>query len=136
VHVHAPIEVRVSNTLRKSQNPFLDQSCKSEPTLYLNATLYRPFLNDLPGWRRWFEAFEYVMKEYGGKPHWAKNHVSVSREEIWGMYPEMERWVKVRESVDPGRVFVNGWLEREILGKEGEDEGIEEGVIVEKVQEV
>lgn len=56
------------------------------------------------------------MKELGGKPHWAKNHVTVGKKEIWGMYPEIQKWVDARDKLDPERVFVNGWLEREVLG--------------------
>lgn len=62
------------------------------------------------------------MKEYGGKPHWAKNWVSVSREEVWGMYPELGKWVKVRGCVDPEGVFVGGWLKDTVLGEGREEE--------------
>lgn len=62
------------------------------------------------------------MKEYGGKPHWAKNWVSVSRDEMWGMYPEMGKWVKVRKAVDPEGVFVGNWLRENILGENREEE--------------
>jgi D-arabinono-1,4-lactone oxidase len=86
------------------------------PTLYLNATLYRPFLKDIPHWERYYEAFEYIMKEMGGKPHWAKNFVSTSREELWEMYPNMGKWVKLRNQIDPEEVFVTEWLKRNITG--------------------
>lgn len=119
VYVHAPIEVRVSDTSSSPQRPFLDQSITTGgPTLYLNATLYRPFCKTIPHWERYYEAFEYLMKEYGGKPHWAKNWVTVSRDEMWGMYGEdMEKWVAVRKKADPEGVFVNDWLREHVLGK-------------------
>lgn len=139
VYVHAPIEVRVSNTSPtdpttssfSTSRPFLDQSivpsanhpsatdesAPSTGTLYLNATLYRPFLRNPPHWRRYYEAFEYLMREYGGKPHWAKNWVTVDRDELWAMYGEgMEKWVAVRKKVDPEGVFINDWHREKLLG--------------------
>ncbi|VVT55303.1 uncharacterized protein SAPINGB_P004529 [Magnusiomyces paraingens] len=41
-------------------------------TLYLNATMYRPFGFDSPI-DKWFRVFEDIVYEAGGKPHWAKN---------------------------------------------------------------
>ncbi|TGZ79365.1 L-gulonolactone/D-arabinono-1,4-lactone oxidase [Ascodesmis nigricans] len=160
IFVHAPIEVRVSNTCPtdpttsafETPRPFLDQSIvpsallspsslststtaeggatektvsspagSESPTLYLNATLYRPFHRNPPHWQRYYTAFELLMKEYGGKPHWAKNCVSVGREEWAGMYGEgMRRWREVRRGVDPEGVFVGEWLSGCVLGEEKE----------------
>ena len=116
IYVHAPIEVRVTDS-SKSSNPraWLDQSVETGPTLYLNATLYRPFLRDVPHWQRYYAAFEYLMKDLGGKPHWAKNFVTLSPTEFWEMYPKLEDWVKLRTQVDPEGVFASDWLHRNIL---------------------
>jgi D-arabinono-1,4-lactone oxidase len=126
--VHAPIEVRVTDS-SISQNPraWLDQSVPDGPTLYLNATLYRPFLRDVPHWRRYYTAFEYLMKDLGGKPHWAKNFVTPTASEFWGMYPDLEKWVKLRDQVDPTGVFVTDWLKRCILDGEEAQKAVAEG---------
>jgi len=79
LRVHAPIEVRISNTTLPSPSnarPFLDQSCATEPTLYLNATLYRPHGFDPPCRRPYYRAFESILAQIGGRPHWAKNFLS------------------------------------------------------------
>jgi D-arabinono-1,4-lactone oxidase len=120
--VHAPIEVRVTDTSRPASlnasqpRPFLDNTCKTEPTLYLNATLYRPYMNEPPCHKRYYEAFEWLMKDLGGKPHWAKNFAYTSREDIEGMYgADLDGWRRVRESVDPEGLFVGSWLRRTVL---------------------
>ena len=120
--MHAPIEVRVADTTVQAEKPWLDQSCQTGPTLYLNATLYRPFLRNPPEWKRYYNAFEWLMKDLGGKPHWAKNFISTSKEEFWGMYPKMKDWVELRDTVDPHGVFANDWLKKNILKDEEETE--------------
>jgi hypothetical protein len=126
--VHAPIEVRVTDS-STSKNPraWLDQSIADGPTLYLNATLYRPFLRDVPHWQRYYAAFEHLMKDLGGKPHWAKNFVTPTPSEFWNMYPDLEKWVKLRDQVDPSGVFVTDWLKRCILSGEEAQRAITEG---------
>ena len=118
VWVHSPIEVRVSDTSKhKGQaRPFLDISCKDEPTLYLNATLYRPYGQDPPCRERYYQAFEWLMKDIGARPHWAKNFTNVDREEIEDMYGEdLTSWRRVRREVDPDGLFVGDWLRRNVL---------------------
>ncbi|KAF1811728.1 sugar 1,4-lactone oxidase [Eremomyces bilateralis CBS 781.70] len=128
VYIHAPIEVRVSDTTSTSEahpRPFLDWSSPSEPTLFLNATLYRPHGLEPACAARYYAAFEYLMKSLGGRPHWAKNFCSVGSEEVRGWYGEdLEAWLRVRGEVDPEGLFVGGWLRRVVLG-EGEGEGEE-----------
>jgi len=90
----------------------------NEPSLYINATLFRPYGWDIPSRERYYEAFEWLMKSYGGKPHWAKNWTTVTRREVEGMYEEdgrLEKWLKVREEVDPEGVFLNGFIERMVM---------------------
>src|SRR5690606_29953195 len=108
--------------------PWLDQSIEDGPTLYLNATLYRPYYTDFPAKDRYYEAFEWLMKEMGGKPHWAKNWETVSREELYAMYPRLADWVALRNKSDPKKIFVSEWLQNRILPEEDieEEETVEE----------
>lgn len=116
LYVHAPIEVRVTDTSTNTgPRPYLDNTVPDGPTLYLNATLYRPYGTDPPHWRRYYEAFEWLMKEMGGRPHWAKNFRSVTKHEFHGMYPNMKDWLRVRNEVDPEGVFVGDWHRRHLL---------------------
>ena len=119
LYVHCPIEVRVSDTSSTTPRPYLDNTVPDGPTLYLNATLYRPYYYDPPCRERYYEAFEYLMKEMGGRPHWAKNIYSVTQEEIHGMYPDMKDWIRVRNEVDPEGMFVGDWHRRYLLSEEG-----------------
>ena len=124
IYVHAPIEVRVADTTKVSPRPFLDNTAVDSPTLYLNFTLYRPFGADPPCRERYYEACEWLMKEMGGKPHWAKNFTTVSKDDFHTMYPDMERWLKARNTVDPDGMFVGDWHQRHILPIEGDARGL------------
>ncbi|KFX92619.1 hypothetical protein O988_07182, partial [Pseudogymnoascus sp. VKM F-3808] len=126
--VHAPIEVRVSDTTlnlknndgssRKSVRPHLDTSAKDGPTLYLNATLYRPYNMDPPCLARYYQAFEYLMRELDGKPHWAKNF-ETTNEELNAMYgDDLKSWLNVRNEADPEGMFVGQWHREHVLGEE------------------
>ncbi|KAL8838985.1 MAG: hypothetical protein Q9170_001915 [Blastenia crenularia] len=116
IYVHAPIEVRVTDTsTNPGPRPYLDNTVPDGPTLYLNATLYRPYNTDPPCRKRYYEAFEWLMKELGGRPHWAKNFSTVTKEEFRIMYPHMDDWLRVRSEVDPDGVFVGDWHRRHLL---------------------
>ncbi|KAK3725344.1 D-arabinono-1,4-lactone oxidase [Vermiconidia calcicola] len=114
LYVHCPIEVRVSDTTyRSTPRPFLDNTYEDGPTLYLNATLYRPYLQDPPCRDRYYEAFEWLMRELGGKPHFAKNFMYTTSEQMQGMYGEnLKKWSKVRDEVDPEGMFLGEWHRR------------------------
>lgn len=126
--VHAPLEVRVTDTSRFLPNidgtgvesrPYLDPTCKDGPTLYLNATLYRPYDLDPPSLERYYEAFEWLMRDLGGKPHWAKNFAQVNFKDVEDMYGEdLEAWRAVRDKMDPRGLFVGSWHRRYVLGGE------------------
>jgi D-arabinono-1,4-lactone oxidase len=125
VWVHCPIEVRVSDTTTSGNasgtRPFLDPTCAHGPTLYLNATLYRPYGRDPPCRPKYYQAFEWLMRELGGRPHWAKNFTQDSSKEIANMYGEdMKEWLKIRNESDPDEMFVGAWHRRNLpLGQPG-----------------
>jgi D-arabinono-1,4-lactone oxidase len=117
LYVHSPIEVRVANTTgRKSPRPFLDTTYEDSPTLYLNATLYRPYNQDPPCRERYYQAFEHLMKEYNGRPHWAKNFQSVDHTYLNQAYGnDLSEWTRVRNEVDPEGMFLGAWHRRTLL---------------------
>lgn len=118
VYVHAPIEVRVTDTSSStsaSPRPYLDNTSSEGPTLYLNATLYRPYGSDPPCRKRYYQAFEYLMRELGGRPHWAKNFGPLSKSQIRNMYPEMDNWLRIRQEIDPEGMFVGDWHRRRLI---------------------
>lgn len=121
LYVHCPIEVRVSDTtLTKQPRPYLDNTCADGPTLYLNATLYRAYLQDPPCRDRYYEAFEWLMRDLGGRPHYAKNFMYTSSDEVQAMFgDDLKQWKKVRDDADPEGLFLGEWHYRSLgLGKE------------------
>ncbi|EOO03079.1 putative d-arabinono- -lactone oxidase protein [Phaeoacremonium minimum UCRPA7] len=117
LYVHSPVEVRVSDTSRTDNSrPFLDPTCPDEPTLYLNAIMYRPYDMDPPCRDRYYEGFEWLMRDLGGKPHWAKNF-DANTGEIEALYgDDLTRWRQVRDKSDPEGMFVGSWHRRFVLG--------------------
>ncbi|PSN74866.1 hypothetical protein BS50DRAFT_540459 [Corynespora cassiicola Philippines] len=121
LYVHSPIEVRVANTVGREPKPFMDTSHAETPSLYLNATLYRPYHQDPPCRERYYEAFEHLMKEYKGRPHWAKNFQSVDHAYLSSVYgSDLDSYLRVRNEVDPEGMFVGAWHRRHILPPKSE----------------
>ncbi|KAF2480918.1 D-arabinono-1,4-lactone oxidase-domain-containing protein [Neohortaea acidophila] len=114
LYVHCPIEVRVSDSTAKgTTRPFLDNTCSDGPTLYLNATLYRAYLQDPPCKDRYYEAFEWLMHELGAKPHYAKNFSYTTAEQMQHILGDnLKKWAKVRNEADPEGMFLGAWHRR------------------------
>lgn len=117
LYVHAPVEVRVTETSNSTTpRPHLDPTCAHEATLYLNATLYRPKNSDPPCHFRYYQGFEYLMRDLGGRPHWAKNF-ECTGQDIEDMYGErLREWRKIRGEADPEGMFVGDWHRRHVMG--------------------
>jgi D-arabinono-1,4-lactone oxidase len=116
LYVHSPIEVRIANTQNREPRPYLDTSYPDTPALYLNATLYRPYGQDPPCRERYYQAFEHLMKEYNGRPHWAKNFQSVDNAYLSKVYgDDLDKYNRVRNEVDPEGMFLGAWHRRTIL---------------------
>ena len=64
---------------------------------------------------RFFDAFEAIATEHGGRPHWGKLHTR-GADYLRECYPRMDDFVAVRDRVDPERRFGNPYLER-VLGR-------------------
>ncbi|KAK3310882.1 D-arabinono-1,4-lactone oxidase-domain-containing protein [Chaetomium strumarium] len=131
--VHSPVEVRVSDTTVKSSaaegnRPYLDITPDDGPALYLNATMYRPYYRD-PSNRateRYYQAFEWLMRDLGGRPHWAKTF-TVTPDEFDTWYgEEWRQFCRVRDEADPEGMFVGPWHRRYLLGGETRSLPLEE----------
>ncbi|CAI5512779.1 unnamed protein product [Closterium sp. Naga37s-1] len=55
-----------------------------------------------------------IGKMFNGKPHWGKNK-DVSFIDVPSKYPNLPRFLKVRENFDPRGLFLNEWAKR-VLG--------------------
>jgi D-arabinono-1,4-lactone oxidase len=121
LYVHAPVEVRVANDVGSQIRAYLDNTMPDGPSLLLNATLYRPYDLDPPSHIRYYQAFEWLMKDLGGRPHWAKNFTEVSVKDVQDMYPELDEWKRIRSEVDPEGMFLGNWHRRLLFDADEQD---------------
>jgi L-gulono-1,4-lactone dehydrogenase len=77
---------------------------------YIAAHVYRgrPF-------QAYFDAFEAVMSDYAGRPHWGKMH-SLAASQLRSLYPLFDQFLAVRDKADPAGTFRNLYLDR-VLGR-------------------
>jgi L-gulonolactone oxidase len=66
------------------------------------------------GYERYFSAFEDIVREHAGRPHWGKLH-TLDAAALRGLYPRFDDFVAVRDRLDPERRFANDYLAR-VLG--------------------
>jgi FAD-linked oxidoreductase len=99
-----PIEVRVV-----APDDALLSTAEGRPTGYIAVHQYRGM-----EFESYFRAVEAIMDEYGGRPHWGKRHYQ-SAATLRPRYPGWERFLAVRERLDPERKFENDYLRR-VLG--------------------
>lgn len=62
----------------------------------------------------YFDAFEAIAVNHGGRPHWGKLHTRHA-DYLRSVYPRFDDFLAVRNRVDPERRFGNPYLER-VLG--------------------
>ena len=63
---------------------------------------------------RYFAAFEAIVAEHAGRPHWGKLH-TLDAERLASLYPRFDDFLAVRRQLDPGGLFANAYLEQ-VLG--------------------
>jgi len=119
VFVHAPIEIRVNSG--KGDHAFLSPAREGTPVVYIGVIMYRPYYTPVT-YRQYFSAYEHLMRSLDGKPHWAKQHRLSASEALARFGSGLQKWLDVRQRVDPTGVFVNGFIKRHLLGeKEGKE---------------
>ncbi len=64
--------------------------------------------------RRYFAAFEAIVAEHAGRPHWGKHH-ALDAERLRPLYPRFDDFCRVRRQLDPTGLFGNEYLQR-VLG--------------------
>jgi L-gulono-1,4-lactone dehydrogenase len=104
VRVGFPIEVRVV-----APDDALLSTAQGRATGYIAVHQYRGM-----EFESYFRGVETVMDEYGGRPHWGKRHYQ-SAATLRPRYPGWDRFLAVRERLDPERRFENDYLRR-VLG--------------------
>ncbi|EKF75991.1 FAD-dependent oxidoreductase [Alcanivorax hongdengensis A-11-3] len=61
-----------------------------------------------------FQAVEPVLRRYQGRPHWGKLH-TLSARQLRELYPAFDRFLAVRQQLDPNGKMLNGHL-KTVLG--------------------
>ncbi|WP_019672453.1 D-arabinono-1,4-lactone oxidase [Psychrobacter lutiphocae] len=98
---HFPIEVRT----HKGETGMLSPT-QGEDSVVLSFHVYKGMDSDpLFDW-----VYEY-MKKWNGRPHWGKVN-KLSSEELHALYPQLKRFLEIREQYDPDKVFFNSWFEQ------------------------
>ncbi|HET6627421.1 MAG TPA: D-arabinono-1,4-lactone oxidase, partial [Nocardioidaceae bacterium] len=84
-------------------------------TSYGRESVYLAFhVNAQTDHAAYFGGVEKILREYDGRPHWGKLHTRTAAD----LSPAYERWAdfgRVRDEVDPDRLFSNAYLDR-VLG--------------------
>jgi FAD-linked oxidoreductase len=62
----------------------------------------------------YFRAVEEITSAVGGRPHWGKLHY-LDAGDLAARYPRFDDFVRLRDELDPGGRFANGYLDR-VLG--------------------
>ena len=65
-------------------------------------------------YRAYFDLFESVVAQVGGRPHWGKMH-SLDAEALRARYPHFDDFGTVRAELDPAGRFTNAYLTK-VLG--------------------
>jgi FAD/FMN-containing dehydrogenase len=65
-------------------------------------------------YEEYFADIEPIFRAYGGRPHWAKKH-TLTAEELRPLYPEWDRFAKIRRELDPTGIFLSDPM-RKLLG--------------------
>jgi L-gulono-1,4-lactone dehydrogenase len=99
-----PIEVRTA-----APDDALLSTAQGRATGYIAVHQYRGM-----EFESYFRGVEAIMDEYGGRPHWGKRHYQTALT-LRPRYPGWDRFVAVRDRLDPERKFENEYLRR-VLG--------------------
>ncbi len=103
---HFPIEVRT----HRGESGFLSPT-QGKDKLVMSFHVYRGIPSD-----PLFDWVKEEMKAWQGRPHWGKVN-KLSHAELRDLYPNLDKFLAVREQYDPNRVFMNAFLQEKILGE-------------------
>jgi len=94
----------------RSTIPKMRRPLDSQLSFPKGIIMYRPYGKDVEH-KEYFDAFEKLMTQLGGRPHWAKNH-GWTAADCSRAYPKFAKFMELRQQVDPEKVFWNDYLER------------------------
>ncbi|RNF20057.1 putative L-gulonolactone oxidase [Trypanosoma conorhini] len=102
--VHFPVEFRFTDADKTALSPAFGRK-----TCWIGIVMYRPYLRYARDTMRYYQAFSDAMTALGGRPHWAKYYTwgPSQLKEAYGQ--NWEDFLRLRQKLDPGDLFVNGW---------------------------
>ncbi|GAB3931606.1 D-arabinono-1,4-lactone oxidase [Kribbella albertanoniae] len=103
-HFPFPIEVRVA-----AADDIWLSTASGRDTAYIAIHQYHRLPHDI-----YFQAFERIVAEYQGRPHWGKLH-TLGADDLRARYPHFDDFLAVRDRVDPNRTFSNPYT-RKVFG--------------------
>jgi L-gulono-1,4-lactone dehydrogenase len=99
-----PIEVRVA-----APDDIWLSTASGRETAYVAIHQYHRLPHD-----PYFWAFENIVADYGGRPHWGKLH-TLTADDLRARYPHFDDFLAVRDRLDPQRTFENPYT-RQVFG--------------------
>ncbi|MEV5965274.1 D-arabinono-1,4-lactone oxidase [Kribbella sp. NPDC051952] len=103
-HFPFPIEVRVA-----AADDIWLSTASGRDTAYVAIHQYHRLPHE-----PYFRAFERIVADYNGRPHWGKLH-TLTAADLRTRYPHFEDYLAVRDRLDPRRTFENPYT-RQIFG--------------------
>jgi L-gulonolactone oxidase len=99
-----PIEVRVA-----AADDIWLSTASGRETAYVAIHQYHRLPHD-----PYFQAFERIVADYEGRPHWGKLH-TLAATDLRARYPHFDDFLAVRDRLDPQRTFENQYT-RQVFG--------------------
>ncbi|MFF0269699.1 D-arabinono-1,4-lactone oxidase [Kribbella sp. NPDC004536] len=99
-----PIEVRVA-----APDDIWLSTASGRETAYIAIHQYHRLPHE-----EYFRAFESIVGDYDGRPHWGKLH-TLTADDLRARYPHFDDFLAVRDRLDPARVFQNAYT-RQVFG--------------------
>ncbi|KAG1174940.1 hypothetical protein G6F70_004456 [Rhizopus microsporus] len=106
--VHFPVEIRFVDEDDVWLSP-----ANGRKTCYIGVIMYRPYGKPVP-YKKYWKGYEDIMREYNGRPHWAKAH-GQTRKDLEASYPKFKDFLRVRQQLDPKGIFLNDYLRRHVV---------------------
>jgi L-gulonolactone oxidase len=104
LHISFPVEVRFV-----APDDIFLSTAHGRDTAYIAVHVFQR----MP-YEPYFREVEAIMNSFEGRPHWGKLHFQTA-EVLRQRYPEWDRFIAVRDRLDPERRFRNAYLDR-VLG--------------------
>ncbi|MEK5232316.1 D-arabinono-1,4-lactone oxidase [Lysinibacillus sp. FSL K6-0232] len=103
-HVHFPLECRTT----AGEAGFLSPT-QGRESAFIAFHMYKGMAE-----QPYFKWVHTLMQKYDGRPHWGKQHY-VTAQAVHTLYPEIERFLTIRQQYDPDQVFLTGYLKKLFL---------------------